>query len=60
MSSTIKIGLTVTALTVTAAIGYVAYFDYRRRNDVEFRRKISLSKRQVQEAEAAQLKAKED
>ena len=35
--------LTVAAVVATGVVAYAVYFDYKRRNDVEFRRRLSMS-----------------
>ncbi|KAF5322393.1 hypothetical protein D9619_000546 [Psilocybe cf. subviscida] len=45
--------LTVAAVTFAAGLAaYAVYFDYRRRNDVEFRKKLKKEKKRVQKAVA--------
>lgn len=40
-----KIALTATGVVATAFVAYAAYFDYKRRNDPVFRKKLSKSSR---------------
>jgi hypothetical protein len=41
MPTTQQIVVGSLAVLATSAVGYAAYFDYRRRNDPEFRKKLS-------------------
>ncbi|KAH8113219.1 MAS20-domain-containing protein [Phellopilus nigrolimitatus] len=51
--------LTVTGLTIIGGlVAYAAYFDYKRRNDVAFRKKIRSQKKKV-EQHAAEVKEKQ-
>jgi import receptor subunit TOM20 len=36
-----RTALTVAAVVATGVLAYAVYFDYKRRNDIEFRRKLS-------------------
>ncbi|PPQ68307.1 hypothetical protein CVT25_001395 [Psilocybe cyanescens] len=45
--------ITVAAVTIAAGLAaYAVYFDYRRRNDVEFRKKLKKEKKRVEKAVA--------
>jgi len=50
----------VTASAVAGLAAYAVYFDYKRRNDVEFRRDIKKSKRHHAKQQARELKSKEE
>lgn len=43
MPSVTSVLLTLGGVMTAGAIGYMVYFDYKRRNDVEFRRELSKS-----------------
>jgi import receptor subunit TOM20 len=47
MPTTQQIVVGSLAVLATSAVGYAAYFDYRRRNDPEFRKKLSESSRRA-------------
>ncbi|TDL29531.1 hypothetical protein BD410DRAFT_27233 [Rickenella mellea] len=50
---------TITSLTVLGGLlAYAAYFDYRRRNDTVFRKKLRVEKKKAEKA-AAEDKARE-
>lgn len=43
MSSRVSTVLTVAGVTVLGGlVAYAVYFDYKRRNDVEFRKRLSM------------------
>lgn len=43
MSSRTTSVLTIAGIAVLSIAAYAVYFDYKRRNDVEFRKKLSQS-----------------
>ncbi|KAH6914785.1 protein import receptor MAS20 [Coprinopsis sp. MPI-PUGE-AT-0042] len=47
------------AVVATGVLAYAVYFDYKRRNDVEFRRKLKKEKKRVNKA-AAQAQPSEE
>jgi len=49
--STTTIVLATVGTIASAGIAYAAYFDYRRRSDPEFRRKLKKQQKQVSKAE---------
>ena len=51
--------IAATALVATGVLAYAVYFDYKRRNDVDFRRKLKKEKKRVNKA-AAQAQASEE
>ncbi|EPT03618.1 hypothetical protein FOMPIDRAFT_1022232 [Fomitopsis schrenkii] len=55
MSSRVSTVLTVAGVTVLGGlVAYAVYFDYKRRNDVEFRKRLKKDKKRVKQATTSQ------
>ncbi|KAI3633839.1 hypothetical protein MIR68_008171 [Amoeboaphelidium protococcarum] len=52
--------VSVGALLSVSLVGYAVYFDYRRRNDTEFRRSILKSKKLVEQKQQEEEKQKQE
>ncbi|KAI3645124.1 hypothetical protein MP228_011288 [Amoeboaphelidium protococcarum] len=52
--------VSVGALLSVSLVGYAVYFDYRRRNDAEFRRSIMKSKKLVEQKQQEEEKQKQE
>ena len=50
----------VTSALAVSALSYVVYFDYQRRHNADFRRKLKKSNRDLEKAEAAHATAKKN
>ncbi|KAJ3807669.1 hypothetical protein F5876DRAFT_47627 [Lentinula aff. lateritia] len=53
MSSRTTSVLTIAGITVLSIAAYAVYFDYKRRNDVEFRKKLKKEKKRVDKSVAS-------
>ncbi|THV08202.1 MAS20-domain-containing protein [Dendrothele bispora CBS 962.96] len=59
MSSRASSILTIAGVTLLGLAAYAAYFDYKRRNDVDFRRKLRKEKKRVDKTIASSKAAEE-
>lgn len=57
--SSTTIALTTAGVLATGALAYAFYFDYRRRNDSEFRRNLKRQHKKVAKSNEAAAKASE-